>query len=295
MNQTLLFLLSLVAASTAGAAASSSCCEKNAREEDDGPMMEYHPDRVYEVPGWDQPLPSRVYSGYLDYEFHGQQVHTHYVLVEAEEVGDCACDKPLIYWSNGGPGASSLFGLFTEIGPLLLSDDSLQTQEYAKTGIPTPIYNPKAWSRLGSVLIFDQPQPVGFSHCNGPEEFKAHNCGDIAWTDELTSENVYTALQAFYEKKFPSYKQKELYLTGESYGGIYIPTFARRIVEDPKNDPSNDDAIKLQGFAVGDGCLGTETSVCGDLLDGNVAASAFWHIVFLAGHIRSPFRTTRWS
>lgn len=60
--------------------------------------MESHPDRVSELPGWNQPLPSRLYSGYLDYEFHGQQVHTHYILLEAEQIGDCNCDKPLIYW-----------------------------------------------------------------------------------------------------------------------------------------------------------------------------------------------------
>jgi len=281
VTQTVFALLLLVAVSAVNA---SSYCEC----ENDKMHMESHPDRVFELPGWNQPLPSRWYSGYLDYEFHGQQVHTHYVLLEAEETGDCICDKPLIYWSNGGPGASSLFGLLTEIGPLILSDDSLKTEDYTKTGIPTPIYNAHAWTRFGSVLIFDQPAPVGFSHCNGPEEFKAQNCGDIAWTDELTSENIYTALQAFYETKFPNYKQKNLYLTGESYAGIYIPTFARRIVEDPKNDPKNEDAIKLQGFAVGDGCLGTKTSVCGDLLNGDVAASAYWHIVFLAGHHQIP-------
>jgi carboxypeptidase C (cathepsin A) len=162
--------------------------------------------------------------------------------------------------SNGGPGASSLFGLMTELGPLLLSDDSLNTMEYQKSGIPTPIYNPYSWTRLGSILIFDQPAPVGFSFCNN--ETKSHNCGDIKWTDELTSLNVYTALQAFYETKFPCYKSKELYLTGESYAGIYIPTFARRILNDQANS-----GIQLKGFAVGDGCLGTRTGVCGDLAD----------------------------
>lgn len=62
-----------------------------------------HKDRVLHLPGYNQPLPSRWFSGYLDYDFQGQKVHTHYVLIEAEQVGDNnSQDEPLIYWSNGG-------------------------------------------------------------------------------------------------------------------------------------------------------------------------------------------------
>jgi carboxypeptidase C (cathepsin A) len=245
--------------------------------------IEDHTDRVKSLPGWNQPLPSNWFSGYLDYDFQGQQVHTHYVLIEVEQIGDQnSDDKPLIYWSNGGPGASSLYGLMTELGPLLLSDESINTLEYKETGIPTPMYNPYSWTRLGSILIIDQPAPVGFSFCNS--NTTSENCGDIKWTDELSSLNAYTALQAFYKTKFPCYKSKDFYLTGESYAGIYVPTLARRIVNDA------DSGIALKGFAVGDGCLGTETSVCGGMADGFVD---FWHIFFMAGHHQIPLSDFR--
>lgn len=247
-------------------------------------------DLMTHMPGLNQPFPSPWYSGYLHYELEGRQVHTHYVLVQAED--NQKGDKPLIYWSNGGPGASSLFGLLTELGPLILSDASLETEDSKKTGIPTPIYNPHTWSRLGHLLIIDQPAPVGFSYCQ--DEPDSHSCGGIAWTDELASLNSYTALQTFFDTKFPCLQNLPLYLTGESYGGIYIPTLARRIYEDNNNNKDTKNGIQLKGFAVGDGCLGVETSMCGSLSKG--AGSVFreyWHVLFMAGHHQIPLTDYR--
>jgi len=241
-------------------------------------QVEDHPDRLKSLPGWNQPLPSRWYSGYLDYMFNGVQVHTHYLFVESEEIGDGKQEKPLIYWSNGGPGASSMYGFLTELGPLLLSDDSLRTTDYKATGIPTLLYNPNSFTRLGSVLIIDQPAPVGFSYCENDVE--SHSCGGIAWTDELTSANTYLALQSFYDKFPCQSKSQELYLVGESYAGVYIPTLARRIVQDTNS------GINLKGFAVGDGCLGTKTGLCGEL--SSAEFTYFWQILFMAGHHQIP-------
>lgn len=260
--------------------------------------QEDHPDRMSFFPGYDQPLPSAWYSGYLEYELEGNTVHTHYVLVQAEDSvgpsngnGDHEIDGglPLIYWTNGGPGASSLFGLLTEIGPLMLSDESLKTDAYRASGIPTPIYNPYTWTRLGSLLMIDQPAPVGFSYCNDDHKnASSHNCGDISWTDELSSMNSYLALKTFFETKFPCLSTKDLYLTGESYGGIYVPTLARRIYEDTGGDTE----WNLKGFAVGDGCLGTETSMCGGL--GSSAGFVdYWHLWFMAGHHQMPLNDFR--
>jgi len=258
------------------AAASNTLCTKDG----DAP----HPDLMSYMPGLNQPFPSNWYSGYLDYEFQGRQVHTHYVLVEAED--NAAGDKPLIYWSNGGPGASSLFGLLTELGPLLLSDESLETEDYKTTGIPTPIYNPYTWSRLGHLLIIDQPAPVGFSYCQ--DEPDSHSCGGIAWTDELASANAYTALQTFFDQKFSCLQNLPLYLTGESYGGIYIPTLARHVYNDKDTN-----GMQLQGFAVGDGCLGVETTMCGSLSKGGGVFRDYWHVLFMAGHHQIPLADFR--
>ena len=41
----------------------------------------------------------------------------------------------------------------------------------------------------------------------------------------------------------------------DRYAGVYVPTIARTVVRDPAG-------INLAGFAVGDGCMGTEV-LCG--------------------------------
>ena len=49
--------------------------------------------------------------------------YTHWLFIESE--GNPSTD-PVVAWYNGGPGASSMFGAFVELGPLLLNDESLQ-------------------------------------------------------------------------------------------------------------------------------------------------------------------------
>lgn len=43
--------------------------------------------------------------------------------------------------------------------------------------------------------------------------------------------NNYLALKEFF-RLFPEFSKNKLFLTGESYGGIYIPTLAERVMED---------------------------------------------------------------
>jgi hypothetical protein len=43
-------------------------------------------------------------------------------------------EDKLIFWSNGGPGASSMFGFMTEVGPFSLNANSLTTDEVSVGG-----------------------------------------------------------------------------------------------------------------------------------------------------------------
>mmetsp|Transcript_6433 Transcript_6433/g.13509 ORF Transcript_6433/g.13509 Transcript_6433/m.13509 type:complete len:536 (-) Transcript_6433:114-1721(-) len=260
-------------------------------------------DLVDNVPGLDShSSSSKWYSGYLSYRLPcmgNRLINTHYVYIEQQVELDSeastsifrrtsavrADESPLIFWSNGGPGASSLYGLLTEMGPYVLNDDSLETEEYKRTGVPTLLENPFTWNKLGSMLIFDAPAPVGFSYCDHDPAGDGLSCG--GWDDESSAWNNYHALLKFYEK-FPELVTKPLFLSGESYAGIYIPNFAKKIImhntgEIPGSAERGERPhIPLKGFAVGDACAGKHIN-CG------IDAPIF-HFMFLAGHGQIPLK-----
>ncbi|KAA3682185.1 cathepsin A (carboxypeptidase C) [Paragonimus westermani] len=59
-----------------------------------------------------------------------------------------------------------------------------------------------------------------------------------------TSLNNYHALLNFFEK-FPTYKNRDFFIFGESYAGVYVPTLAVRILKNPTT------GLNLKGVAVG--------------------------------------------
>lgn len=214
-------------------------------------------DQVTTLPGWAGSLKSPMYSGYVEVE----GMHVHYLFVECESKPPQ--DAPVLVWSNGGPGASSMFGLFVENGPYIMNERSLQAE-----GPPTLFDNPHAWTKSGHMLMFDWPPPVGFSYCKDPTG-AGTSCGD--WDDDRFSTVAYGALAAWY-RKFPEFAPNDLYLTGESYAGIYIPRLAKSILE------GGDASLKtrLKGYAVGDACAGNQV---------NCGGEPPWHnVLFLYGH-----------
>lgn len=221
-------------------------------------------DLVKSFPGWDGELLSRTWSGHIPAGTKdGRTLFEHYLFFESE--GDAKTD-PLIMWTNGGPGASSLFGSFVELGPYYLSDASMQTAAFNETGVPTLFRNLRSWTKLGSLLIRNLPPPVGFSYCEpaGPAG-DGNSCG--AWDDASTAKHSFEFLNNWF-KAFPEFGTSDLYLTGESYAGIYVPTLAREILKNGDSVP----ARQLKGFAVGDACLG------------GAWGGPLWEIEFQHGH-----------
>ncbi|KAI0293644.1 Alpha/Beta hydrolase protein [Multifurca ochricompacta] len=119
-------------------------------------------------------------------------------------------ENDLIFWTNGGPGCSSLEGFLQENGPI-----SWQWGQ-AK---PTP--NPNSWTNLGHMLWVEQPIGTGFSQ----------GIPSIHDETELAAQLV-GFMQEFLEI-FSELKGKNFYLAGESYAGLYVPYIADFIYSNP--------------------------------------------------------------
>lgn len=116
---------------------------------------------------------------------------------------------PVIFWFNGGPGCSSLLGWAQEHGPYVLNDN---TTEFVK--------NEFSWNKEATVIYLESPAGVGFSIC------KEERC---SFDDDSSADDNLIALLNIMTMKFPELQKNKLWLSGESYAGIYVPYLALRI------------------------------------------------------------------
>ncbi|KAM0896281.1 hypothetical protein ACQ4PT_023295 [Festuca glaucescens] len=92
-----------------------------------------------------------------------------------------------------------------------------------------------------NLLFLESPVGVGFSYTNKTSDLKLLG-------DRVTVQDSYTFLLNWLDK-FPEFKTRDLYISGESYAGHYVPQLADRIYEGNKA-ASRDRIISLKGFMV---------------------------------------------
>lgn len=80
-------------------------------------------------------------------------INTFFWFIEARQVPE---DAPLTIFINGGPGSSSMVGLFQELGPC-------QVVEIDEETLGT-VARAWGWDRSSNILFIDQPAQVGFSY-----------------------------------------------------------------------------------------------------------------------------------
>ncbi|KAK9943772.1 hypothetical protein M0R45_009369 [Rubus argutus] len=172
----------------------------------------------------------KQYAGYVDVDVkNGRSLF--YYFVEADKQPD---KKPLALWLSGGPGCSSIgLGAFTELGPFYPRGDGRGLRK-----------NPSSWNRASNLLFVESPAGVGWSYSNTSSDY---NTGDAS-----TASDMHTFLLKWYEK-FPAFKSRELFLTGESYAGHYIPQLAIAILD--HNKYSTGFKFNLKGVAIGNPLL----------------------------------------
>ena len=193
----------------------------------------------------------RSYSGYVHLpagtlgdlnEKQPYPINTFFWFFEARKDPSNA---PLSIWMNGGPGSSSLLGLFDENGPCNVNPDSNSTR-----------LNPWSWNNEVNVLYLDQPVQVGLSYDtlqNITHNLISDTVTLLNATDPIPAQN-----QTFYVGTFPSQKQNStafgslngaralwhfaqtwfqefpgyhpndsrISIATESYGGRYGPSYA---------------------------------------------------------------------
>ncbi|BES89374.1 unnamed protein product [Nesidiocoris tenuis] len=172
----------------------------------------------------------KSYSGYLTInKSSGSNLFFWYFPAESQSK-----DAPVALWLQGGPGGSSMFGLFTETGPLEIKLDlSLRRRKYS-------------WTNDFHMLYIDNPVGTGFSFTKDPKAYVTN--------EEEVGRDLYLALVQFFQL-FPEIRRNDFYITGESYAGKYIPALAYAI---HANNPSAGVKMNLKGFAIGNGLVDPE-------------------------------------
>lgn len=136
---------------------------------------------------------------------------------------------PVVLWLQGGPGATSLIGLFAENGPFSVRN---------KHGLKLRKYG---WTSNHNVIYIDNPVGTGYSFTDG----------GYAQNETAVGNDLYNALIQFFQL-FPDLQKNEFYVAGESYAGKYVPAVSYAIYKNKNNPPANV-SINFQGLAIGNG------------------------------------------
>ncbi|KAI0945689.1 hypothetical protein AcW1_001851 [Taiwanofungus camphoratus] len=179
---------------------------------------------------------------------------------------------PLTIWLNGGPGSSSMVGLFQEHGPCRITNDSSSVT-----------LNPNSWNEVSNIIYIDQPVGVGFS-------YGTLNVG----TSQKAAEDIWKFLQIFFaDSRYSKYQQREFALWTESYGGHYGPTFAAYFLQQNAaiaNGTVSGLPINLKYLGVGDGLTDPLSQYPGYI---SYAASNPYHPLVSTSNIQSGNKS--WS
>ncbi|EPB77364.1 serine carboxypeptidase [Ancylostoma ceylanicum] len=102
-----------------------------------------------------------------------------------------------------------------------------------------------------NVLYLESPRLVGFS-------YQDKSLNDTLWNDDKeilvslqTASDIYLALKDFFTE-YPQFSTNDFFVTGESYGGVYVPTLTRLLIQKIQSglvpSPSTLDPISTDNF-----------------------------------------------
>eukprot|EP01125_Pyxidicula_operculata_P001175 TRINITY_DN11122_c0_g1_i1.p1 TRINITY_DN11122_c0_g1~~TRINITY_DN11122_c0_g1_i1.p1 ORF type:complete len:419 (+),score=77.07 TRINITY_DN11122_c0_g1_i1:51-1307(+) len=170
------------------------------------------------------------HTGYITVDFQ-QKANLFYWIVESE---NDPVNDPVVLWVSGGPGCSGELALFYENGPWTVNEDQSLTP------------NPYSWSKVATVIWIDQPATTGYSYSVNP----------YVVNETMVAEEMRIFFQGFF-KQYPQYNKQNFFISGESYGGRYVPAMAQMILNENEapTSPSLWIPINLQGISIGNGIV----------------------------------------
>uniref|UniRef100_A0A6G5A907 Putative serine carboxypeptidase lysosomal cathepsin a n=1 Tax=Rhipicephalus microplus TaxID=6941 RepID=A0A6G5A907_RHIMP len=166
---------------------------------------------------------------------------------------------PLLLWLQGGPGLSSLFGEFLEIGPLGIDGKGCLFKRQGSL------------QRHVNVVYLDQPVGAGYSFTKGLLGY-AKDLNDV-------SSGVLEFLDQFVTM-FPEYRNRTFYVGGESYGARFTVAVSHAILKGKEPRVP----LRLRGVILGAGFLGRLMKV---------ADSSEFLYEMSPGHQRGPQESRR--
>ncbi|XP_049887362.1 vitellogenic carboxypeptidase-like isoform X2 [Pectinophora gossypiella] len=162
------------------------------------------------------------YSGFLTVK---EGNHLFFWYFPKEDAGN----TPWIIWLNGGPGVSSLLGLFDFIGPLEIKNGEVSLRN-------------TTWASNYSLLFIDSPVGAGFSYTEREDGYPTSSA-EVA-------KQLYSFLEKFIEV-FPELSNAPLFIAGSSYAGKYVPSLGIEIHRHNDSQP----IVKLKGIAMGNALI----------------------------------------
>ncbi|QRW18297.1 Serine carboxypeptidase [Rhizoctonia solani] len=182
----------------------------------------------------------RMYSGYLDVDYGAK--HLFFYFFESRNDPD---SDPVLMWINGGPGCSSSLGLFMELGPCSIRGP-------LQSGSNGTDWNPYSWNNKANLFFLDQKYSLGVG-------FSYADYGETVSTTEDAAKNVQAFVTIFFET-FSKFKGREFHMSGESYGGRYLPVFASEIVDqNSRAEAGGFEPINLKSVLIGNGLTDFKT------------------------------------
>ncbi|XP_061342155.1 serine carboxypeptidase-like 7 isoform X1 [Gastrolobium bilobum] len=185
---------------------------------------------IRSLPGFSGSLPFKLETGYIGVG-EDEVVQLFYYFIESE--GN-PTEDPLVLWMSGGPGCSSLCGLWFEIGPL-----KFNMVEY-NGSLPTSSLNPHSWTKVSSIIFIDAPVGAGFSYSRTLE--------GANFTDKIHAQHCHNFMRKWLAGH-PKFIANPVYIAGDSYSGMPVPIVVKYISDG--NEAGDKPKINIKGYVLG--------------------------------------------